>query len=155
MTQSGEVRDPALVVVCRALSAHGADYVLFGAMAMQLWGYVRATRDIDILIPRDAGNAGRVLTALSELGYGLAREWMAEDLVRKPITVIGDDPRVDVMTVAWNVQYADARAQSRNISVNGVVIPVASIEHLIQSKRTGRLRDAADIEVLEELRNRL
>jgi hypothetical protein len=27
-----------------------------------------------------------------------------------------------------------------------------SIEHLIASKRTGRLQDAADIEVLEEIR---
>lgn len=36
--------------------------------------------------------------------------------------------------------------------VEGVQIPTASIDHLIESKRTGRLQDAADIEVLEEIK---
>jgi hypothetical protein len=37
-------------------------------------------------------------------------------------------------------------------TVEGVKLAAASIEHLIASKRTGRLQDAADIEVLEEIR---
>jgi len=36
--------------------------------------------------------------------------------------------------------------------VEGVLVPAASIDDLIESKRTGRLQDAADIEVLEEIR---
>jgi hypothetical protein len=36
--------------------------------------------------------------------------------------------------------------------VDGVSIPVISLEDLIETKRTGRLQDAADIEVLEEIR---
>jgi hypothetical protein len=35
--------------------------------------------------------------------------------------------------------------------VEGVPVPTASIADLIESKRTGRLQDAADIEVLEEI----
>ncbi len=37
-------------------------------------------------------------------------------------------------------------------TVETVKIPTASIDHLIASKRTGRLQDAADIEVLEEIK---
>jgi len=33
-----------------------------------------------------------------------------------------------------------------------VKIPTASIEHLIASKQTGRLRDAADVEELLDIR---
>lgn len=36
--------------------------------------------------------------------------------------------------------------------VEGVAIPTASLDHLIASKRTGRLQDAADIEELERIR---
>ncbi|HEX9563637.1 MAG TPA: hypothetical protein VF981_06690 [Gemmatimonadaceae bacterium] len=36
--------------------------------------------------------------------------------------------------------------------VEGVKVPTASIEDLIESKRTGRLQDAADIDVLEAMR---
>jgi hypothetical protein len=54
--------------------------------------------------------------------------------------------------VAWSVHYADARRDATVFTVEGVKIPAASIDHLIESKRTGRLQDAADIEVLEEVK---
>jgi predicted nucleotidyltransferase len=144
-----------LARVCAALNRHGARYVVFGAAALQLWGSARATRDIDILIEPTAENARRVLAALAELGLGLAREWLAEDVARRPVTVVGDTPRVDILTVAWSVRYGEAAAAAVAFDVEGVRVPAASIDHLIASKRTGLLRDAADIEVLEEIKRRL
>lgn len=141
-----------LAEVCALLNEEGARYVLFGATAMQLWGTTRATRDIDILIQPTVENARRVLAALSRLGLGLAREWLAEEVAGKPVTVIGDTPRVDVFTVAWSVHYPVAADEAETFEIEGVEIPTASLEHLIASKRTGRLQDAADIEVLEEIR---
>jgi hypothetical protein len=141
-----------LAEICAALNREAARYVLVGASAMQLWGYARATRDVDILIEPTAENARRVLAALSTVGFGLAREWLAEEVARKPVTIIGDIPRVDVMTVAWSVRYPEAARDATIFPLEGVQIPTASIEHLIASKRTGRLQDAADIEALEEIR---
>jgi hypothetical protein len=37
------------------------------------------------------------------------------------------------------------------VEIEGVPIPLISIDDLIETKRTGRLQDAADIEVLEEI----
>ena len=141
-----------LAEVCARLNEHGAKYVVVGATAMQLWGTTRATRDIDVLIEATVANARRVLAALGEAGFGFAREWLAEELVAKPVTIIGDSPRVDVLTVAWSVHYPDAARDATVFTVEGVKVPAASIDHLIASKRTGRLQDAADIEVLEEIR---
>jgi hypothetical protein len=141
-----------LADVCSRLNRHGGKYVLVGAAALQLWGTTRATKDIDILIERSVENARRVLAALSEVGFGLAREWLAEEIVAKPVTIIGDSPRVDLLTVAWSVHYPEAARDATVFTVEGVNIPTASIDHLIASKRTGRLQDAADIEVLEEIR---
>lgn len=126
--------------------------MLFGATAMQLWGTTRATRDIEILIEPTAENARRVLAALSGMGLGLANEWLAEEVASKPVSVIGGWPRVDIFTLAWSVHYAEAAARAHTFDLEGVSIPTASIEHLIESKRTDRLQDAADIEVLEEIR---
>lgn len=144
--------ETALAQVCSALNRQEANYVLVGAMAMQLWGSTRATRDVDILIEATVPNAERVLRALGEAGLVLAREWLAEELAKKPVTIIGDLPRVDVLTVAWSVHYPEAVEAATVFEVEGVKIPTASIEHLIASKRTGRLQDAADIETLEEIR---
>lgn len=141
-----------LAEVCARLNEERARYVVVGATAMQLWGTTRATRDIDVLIEPSEENARRVLVALARTGAGLAREWMAEELATKPVTVIGDSPRVDVLTVAWTVRYPEAAGDAVMFEIEGVPVPTASIEHLIESKRTERLQDTADIEILEEIR---
>ena len=141
-----------LAEVCAVLNEEGARYVLVGASAMQLWGTTRATRDVDILIEATRENAERVLAALSRSGLGLAKEWLAETVATKPVTIIGDSPRVDILTVAWSVRYPEAISEATTFELEGVKIPTASIDHLITSKRTGRLQDAADIEVLEEIK---
>ena len=126
--------------------------MLVDARAVQLWGSTRATRDIDILIEPSVPNARRVLAALTEVGFGLAAEWAAEEVVKKAVTIVGDTPRVDILTVAWALHYAEARKDATVFTLEGVKIPTASIDHLIKSKRTGRPQDVADIVVLEEIK---
>ncbi|MGH7696257.1 MAG: nucleotidyltransferase [Gemmatimonadaceae bacterium] len=140
--------------VCSRLNAEHARYVLMGATAMQLWGTTRATRDIDILIEPTVDNATRVLRALASLGFGFASEYLAADVAKRAVTIIGDSPNVDILTRAWNVTWQAAQQRATTFEVEGVAIPTASIEDLIESKRSGRLQDAADIEVLEEIRRR-
>lgn len=138
--------------VCAALNRGKVKYLVIGGVACILHGYARATEDVDILIERTEPNAARVLKALAGLGYGFAREWTAAELLKRPITVFGDDPRVDVFTVAWTVKYEQAAPRAKPVDVNGVRIPLIALDDLIESKRTGRLQDAADIEALEEIR---
>lgn len=138
--------------VCAALNGTGAKYLVIGGVACILHGHTRTTSDVDILIDRTPSNAARVLDALSKLGYDFAREWAPEEILRRPITVIGDDPQVDVFTLAWNVKYDAAAKRSSAVEVDGVTIPLIGLDDLIATKRTGRLQDAADIEVLEEIK---
>jgi len=41
------------------------------------------------------------------------------------------------------------------VDVDGVKIPLIGLNDLVETKRTGRLQDAADIEVLEEIKRRV
>lgn len=143
-----------LARVCSRLNAEDAHYVLVGAMAMQLWGTSRATRDVDILIEPTVENAGRVLRALSGLAFGVASELLAQDVATRPVTMVGDTPNVDILTTAWNVRWADAAPRATIFQVEGIDIPTASLDDLIASKQTGRLQDLADIAVLESIRAR-
>jgi hypothetical protein len=90
--------------------------------------------------------------ALQGLTYGIARELNPADIIAKPITIIGDDPRVDLLTLAWSVRYADAAPTMLRITIEDVEVPVADLDTLIRSKQTGRLQDRADAETLEELK---
>jgi len=141
-----------ITTVCAALNRGNAKYLVIGGVACILHGYARATDDIDILIERTESNAARVLRALSRVGYGFAREWNPAEVLKKQITIIGEDPRVDVFTVAWKVKYEQAAPNGSIVVIRGVRIPLISLDDLIETKRTGRLQDAADIEVLEEIR---
>jgi predicted nucleotidyltransferase len=138
--------------ICRALNDAGASYLLIGGVACILHGHVRATTDIDILILRTDENARRLLEGLATVGYGFARDWTPKELLARPVTVIGDSPAVDVFTVAWSVQYEGAIAHAVSVNLEGVTVSVIGIDDLIATKRTGRLKDAADIEVLEEIK---
>jgi hypothetical protein len=138
--------------VCEALNREGVRYLVIGGIACILHGYARATEDVDVLIERSLPNAERTLEALGRLGWGFAGEWSPKEILARPVTVIGDDPAVDVFTVAWAVKFEDAAARSSVETIEGVSIPLISIDDLIETKRTGRLQDAADIEVLEEIK---
>jgi len=140
--------------VCAALNRAKARYLVIGGIACILHGYARATEDIDILIERTEANVARVLKALGALGYGFAREWTTAEILKRPITVIGDDPRIDVFTVAWKIKYEQAAPNASAVDVDGIRIPLIGLDDLIETKRTGRLQDAADIEALEEIRRR-
>lgn len=140
-----------VALVCGLLNAEEARYLVVGATSMQLWGTTRATRDIDILIEPTIANAERVLRALRSLPFGVAAEHTPADIVSRVVTMIGDTPNVDVLTRAWNLTWPEAEREIAVFSVDGVSVPTVSIANLIASKRTGRLQDIADIQVLEEL----
>jgi predicted nucleotidyltransferase len=138
--------------VCAALNAEEANYLVIGGIACILHGYIRATTDVDILIERSRENVERVLRALSTTGYGFAREWTADQVLQSPVTIIGDDPAVDLFLVAWSVKYEQAVAGAWTVDLEGVQVPVIGLDDLIATKRTGRPLDTADIEALEEIR---
>jgi hypothetical protein len=56
-----------LLHVCALLNRYQARYLVVGARACWLHGYIRATMDVDILVPEDLENHARVIAALSTL----------------------------------------------------------------------------------------
>ena len=154
MTQGGSAR---LSTVCRLLNDAGVRYVVVGGFALALHGVVRATKDVDILIEPTLDNATRALTALEGLAFGVSGDVDPAEVVAKPITIIGDTPRVDLLTLAWSVRYSDAAPSAKTARVDDVDVPFADLDTLVRSKQTGRLQDQADVEALlrvKELRAR-
>jgi hypothetical protein len=55
----------------RVLAGHGVDYVLIGGVAVQAYGHVRTTLDLDVIASWYPENVGRLAGALTELGAQL------------------------------------------------------------------------------------
>ena len=141
-----------LVTVCRLLNKRRAKYIVIGGFACTLHGLIRATKDVDLLIPINEKNTQAVLEALGNLPVGIARELDAKVVSEKPFTIVGDMPRVDLLTVAAKVKYAQAVQTCKHARIEGVRIPYVDLDTLLKTKDTDRLQDKADVERLLRIR---
>ncbi len=89
------------------------------------------------------------------LAFGAPLHDLTVDDLANDATVfqIGIDPnRVDIVCGIDGVTFADAWPNRIGVAVDGINVPVIGPADLIRNKRsTGRLRDAADAEALEDL----
>lgn len=75
---------PDLPGVVAALSARGARHVVIGGFAVIAHQFIRATEDVDVLVPDDPDNDARLALALEDLGARLPGgepatvEWLGE-----------------------------------------------------------------------------
>jgi predicted nucleotidyltransferase len=137
----------------RALSDEKARFLLVGAYALAAHGYPRATMDIDIWIQPSAENADAVLRALRRFGAPL-QDLTREDLQRDDtILQIGVAPRrIDIITTASGLVFEEAFGRSIAVDIDGIEIRIPSLADIIRNKRaSGRTKDLADAEALEEL----
>ena len=137
-----------LLRVCALLNEHRARYLIVGARACWLHGYIRATMDVDILVPEDLENHARVLIALSELKDHAAAELTPQDLVDNVVVKIADEVEVDVSTRAWKITYADAVGTSLKTIIQDIEIPYVDLRTLVASKQTHRDQDQVDVQRL-------
>lgn len=137
-----------LLALCKALNAEGVRYVLIGGFAVILHGFVRGTKDIDLLVEVSAENIQRLKRAMAVLPDN-AISLMADDEVEKyQVVRIADEIVVDLMKSACGIDYATAVTGMETKIVDGVSIPVAGKELLIKTKQTVRPSDAADVQFL-------
>ncbi len=139
-----------LLALCKALNAEGVRYVLIGGFAVILHGFVRGTKDIDLLVEVSAENIQRLKRAMAVLPDN-AISLMADDEVEKyQVVRIADEIVVDLMKVACGIDYERAASGGvESIVIEGVSIPVAGKDLLIQTKQTIRPSDAADVQFLK------
>lgn len=134
-------------------------FVLVGGLAVNAWGYVRGTRDIDLVPDPDPENLQRLNTLLRELDgrVDVGGRLLSVDAIRTFLRT-GDRALVDTELGQIDVlqglpqipPYASLEEQATDVEVAGLVVRVCSLEHLIEMKRSSdRLRDRDDLEALE------
>jgi hypothetical protein len=137
-----------------ALADEKVRFLLVGAYALAAHGYPRATMDIDIWVMPSPENADAVLRALRRFGAPL-QDLTREDLQTDgTIFQIGVAPRrIDIITAASGLRFEEAFECSLAMEIEGIAVHVPSLEDLIRNKRaSGRTKDLADAEALEDLR---
>jgi hypothetical protein len=154
-------RGPELDVAVAAMAAEDARFVVVGGFSVIANRFVRATEDIDFLVPDNDENDRRVLTALTALGGARLRD--DEPLEEKHLIdqihlrakteagiidiIRGGLPPLDYETVEKRAMRAD---------YGGVEFLVAGLSSIVGFKRLAdRPRDRNDLIGLEEIHGEL
>lgn len=154
------------VAICRILNEERVDYVVVGGLASVILGSPLPTEDIDVVPDRSETNLVRLAVALRRMNAKIRTEG---DPVEAPLdagflanmpfmlNLVTDFGIVDLTFEPsgslrgfsdWN-----ARASSEEVA-DGLVIRVASLDDIIESKRAAdREKDRRALPYLESLRD--
>ncbi len=154
--------------IFKALGEKKVRYVLVGGVALNLHGIPRMTSDMDIVLQLDSENVKMFIEEIRALGFKprapidpelLAdpvkrSEWIAK---RNMIVFSFVNPSVPYQAVDVFIKdpipFSDLWRDRKKMRIDGVNIPLVSIEHLIEiKKRSNRLQDISDVEALERLK---
>ena len=161
-----ELRSVEAVVA--ALNAAEVRYLIVGGLAVNAHGYLRATRDLDLVIQLESDNLRRGLECLFEIGYRLAIPVSVEDFadaakreawrVEKGMIVLklwSDDHRrtpVDVFVYEPFDFCKEFEEACLSELQPGIFARIVSLEALIEMKLVAnRPHDLMDIEELRRV----
>ena len=153
--------EPKLDEAAAALVAEGARFVVIGGFAVIANRFVRATEDVDFLVPDDPENDRRVLAALHDLdavrlrdGAPLLDEHLLGQTHLRVITRAGI---VDVMRGGLPpLDFETVAAEALNAAYEDVEFAIAGLRSIVGFKRlAGRPRDRNDLIGLEEIHGEL
>ena len=128
-------------------------FLLVGGISINLYGYVRTTKDMDLWVQASKENSAKVITALAKFGAPM-QDVSVQDFEKEGMVFqIGVEPiRIDVLTRITGVKFEDAIKNVKIMEIDGINIPTISIQDLIKNKKaSGRHKDLADAEVLEKI----
>ncbi len=134
----------------RSLNSHRVEYLLVGGYAVAYHGFPRATGDLDIWVARTPVNAGRIVAALEDFGFGGERLSDRLFLEDDRIVRMGLPPmRIEILTSISGVDFGDAYPRRVCDRLDGVEVNVVSLEDLKTNKAAaGRHKDLMDLENL-------
>lgn len=147
-------RDDAALI--RLLNQHSIPYVVVGGWAVITHGYIRYTKDIDVLVQDCDSVASALAVALEKIHAETLHGEAISATTRLPEQgwqVNTDYGRIDILLEgAPPLDFASVHASAVETNLDGESMRVADLAHLVALKRlAGRPHDRVDIEELEAM----
>ncbi len=156
--------DKEFIEVCRNLNKHGVKYVVCGDYAIKLHGVEdiakqkRKTMDYDFILDPSRENIERIKKALKDINPRV-EELRGNDLQKySSVRIASATERyldIDLTSSVWSVDYEKAHKGMIEKEINGVKIPVVSIDRLLEMKKDSfRSRDITDTFWLRKIKEK-
>jgi predicted nucleotidyltransferase len=152
--------EPAFDELLQRLAAADVEFVVVGGLALNAWGVVRGTKDVDVVIAENPDNVKRVAEVAVAAGghvqqgeapLGTPFSIAAALAGGEQVAIETDLGRLDVVQGLEGVpSFGDLRSRATQAEILGSKVWVCSREDLRAMKSAaGRTRDLADIEDLD------
>ncbi|MBI2432973.1 MAG: hypothetical protein HYV26_08885 [Candidatus Hydrogenedentes bacterium] len=134
----------------RLLNSNDIAYLLIGGYAVGIHGYPRSTLDLDVWVSRTAENARRLVSVLTEFGFGetaLNESMLTEqhNVVRMGLPPI----RIELLTSISGVEFDECYPRRIVTEIDGIPVKVIGLQDLKLNKQcSGRLNDLNDLKHL-------
>lgn len=154
------MNEPAFDKLLRRLAEADVEFVVVGGLALNAWGVVRGTKDVDVVIATTSDNIKRVAeVAVAASGHvqrgeallGTPFSIAAALADGKQVAIETDLGRLDVVQGLDGVpDFEELQSRAAEAEILGTTVWVCSRDDLRAMKQAaGRTRDLADIEDLD------
>ncbi|GBO56398.1 hypothetical protein APA_4734 [Pseudanabaena sp. lw0831] len=132
------------------LNDNQVSYLVIGGYAVAVHGHPRYTKDIDIWIEISEENSQKIITALTEFGFGSLGLTAQDFQEPHQIIQLGYPPnRIDLITSPDGIDFQTCYASKIEIMLNDIAVKFIDLDNLKKNKlASGRLQDLADLENL-------
>ena len=157
------------LAIFKGFNDAGIKYLVVGGLAVNLYGVPRMTYDVDLLLDLEDDNVNRFVGLMQEWGFKpkvpvaiteFSEKEKREDWIKnkhmKAFNLVNPEWAIKEIDVIIDspVDYTLGAQHARTMVLQGVPIPIVSIDDLIKMKAiTDRQQDAADIRYLRELQH--
>lgn len=154
--------------IIEKMNDEGVEYLVAGGIAVNLYGFIRATMDLDVLLLLDDVNTGKFIKIAKELGYqpGVPvaiddlsdpmkrMEWISKKNM-KVFSVYNPENSMEHVDILLedNIGFRQAYARREIIKTGNLTISLVNIDDLIRLKEiAGRERDKNDVRALRKIK---
>ena len=143
---------PDFKELLQLLNLKKIEYLVVGGYAVALYGYPRATGDIDIWIALSKNNAQKVVEALKEFGFDVPELKEKLFLEKEKNIRMGNPPlRIEILTSIDGVEFSECYKNRNIVKIDDIPVNFISLPDLKKNKKaSGRYQDLADLENLEK-----
>ena len=139
----------------KLLKENKVRFVIIGATAFPVYGYSRATLDIDIFIDPNSQNAERTRKALAKFGYDVT-DISVKDLLTKKVLIRQYLVETDVHPFVTGADFESVWSHRVKSKFGDTFVWFASLHDLIKMKEAaGRPKDIEDLKFLLRLKRKL
>jgi len=138
----------------KLLKENNVIFVVIGATAFPVYGYARATLDIDIFIRPELENIRRTMKALKEFGYDLM-DLAPEDFLENKVLIRQYMVEVDIHPFIKGVTFDEVWKNRITAKFENTEVFFPSLDDMIKMKKAaGRAIDLEDLKYLTRIKEK-